>query len=80
MLSTDCRNLRPVLPAEQAWLDREWFPRSLSGALTRMAVVIAKSEIAKQNVEDILGRVSNNRLDVAYFATIEQAAQWLIAW
>ena len=75
----DCRNLRPILQAEQVWLDREWFPRALSAGLTRMAVVIAKSAIAKQNVEDILGRVSNHRLDVAYFATIDQAAQWLIA-
>ena len=76
----DCRNLRPIQPSEQIWLDRSWFPRMLSAGLTRMAVVVAKSTIAKRNVEDILGRVSNTSLDVAYFATIDEAARWLIAW
>ena len=75
----DCRNLRPVRPSEQEWLDQDWFPRVLTAGLTRMAVVEAKSAIAKRSVKDILGRVSNTSLDAAYFATVDEAGQWLIA-
>jgi hypothetical protein len=36
-----------------------------------------RSAIARTNVEDILDTVSGTKLEVAYFATIEEARQWL---
>jgi hypothetical protein len=45
--------------------------------LRKMALVIAKSGLAMMNVEAILSRVPGTKLDIAYFATIEEARAWL---
>ena len=75
----DGREMKAVKQSDQDWIDQDWFPRVLAAGLRRMAVVEAKSTLAKMNVEDILGRVPATRLDVGYFATVEAATEWLKA-
>jgi hypothetical protein len=73
----DCRNMKTIEQSDQEWLDRSWFPRMLAAGLRRMAVLMPKSALAKMNVEDILSKVPGTKLEVAYFATVAQAREWL---
>lgn len=72
----DCRNQRAIQQPVQEWIDRDWFPRALTGGLKRMAVVMAKRVLARMNLEDVLARVSG-KLDVGTFETVSEATEWL---
>lgn len=41
-----------------------------------MAMVLPDSGLAKMNIDDMVGTVAG-RLDVAYFATLDDARKWL---
>jgi hypothetical protein len=73
----DCRRMKTIAQSDQDWVDRSWFPRMLAAGLRRMAVLMPRSSLARVNVEDILDKVSGTKLEVAYFASIEEARQWL---
>jgi hypothetical protein len=74
----DLRNLKAIQQSDQDWITMDWFPRMLAAGLTRMALVNAKSGLAMMNIRDILARVpSSIKLDVEYFATVEEARRWL---
>ena len=73
----DCRNMKAIKQADQDWIGRMWIPRALAAGLTRMAVVTPKSGLAAMNISDIVGRVPGTMLDVAHFATVEAARDWL---
>src|ERR1700730_6769773 len=73
----DCRDMKTIAQADQDWLDRSWFPRMLAPGLQRMAVLMPKNALAKMNVETILGKVPGTKLEVAYFATVRAAREWL---
>ena len=73
----DCRNMHVIKKSDQEWSDREWFPRVIAAGLTRMALVIPTSGLAKMNVEDMVAKVPNTSLEVGYFATVAAARQWL---
>jgi 3D (Asp-Asp-Asp) domain-containing protein len=73
----DCRNMKVIQQSDQEWSNQDWFPRVLAAGLRRMALVIPKSGLAAMNVKDIMSRVPGTRLDVAYFATLEEARSWL---
>jgi SpoIIAA-like len=73
----DCRSMKVTKQSDQEWIDREWFPRVVAAGLTRMALVIPTSGLAKMNVEDMVARVPNTTLQVGYFATLEEARIWL---
>jgi SpoIIAA-like len=73
----DCGDMKVVQQSDQEWIEQSWFPRVLGAGLRRMAIVIPKSGLARMNLEDILRRVPGTRLDVAYFATVEEASIWI---
>jgi hypothetical protein len=73
----DCQSLGPISPEDQEWLDHDWFPRALAAGLQRMAIVLPWREVAKMNVEDIVARVPQARMERAYFDTVWRARQWL---
>lgn len=72
----DSRQIKVIQKTDQDWVNGDWFPRILEAGLTRMALVIPVSGLAKMNIDDLVGRVAN-RLDVAYFATLDEARTWL---
>jgi hypothetical protein len=72
----DSRQIKVIQKTDQEWVNRDWFPRILAAGLTRMALVLPASGLAKMNIDDLVGRVAD-RLDVAYFATLEDARMWL---
>ena len=73
----DCRNMKVIQQSDQDWVNREWFPNAIAAGLTRMALVLAKSGLAEMIVEDLVSRVPGTKLDVGYFATIDEAKSWL---
>jgi hypothetical protein len=72
----DSRQIKVIQKTDQEWVNRDWFPRILGAGLTRMALVLPKSGLAKMNIDDLVSRVAD-RLDVAYFATLDDAREWL---
>ncbi|HET6311945.1 MAG TPA: STAS/SEC14 domain-containing protein [Candidatus Nitrosotalea sp.] len=73
----DCRQQKVINPADQERANREWLPRALMTGLKRFAVVLPKSGLAEMNIRDALGKVPDIELQVAYFATVEEARAWL---
>jgi hypothetical protein len=73
----DCRRQKVLSPADQDRADREWLPQALAGSLKQFAVVLPESGLAGMNLKDKLKEVPNTKLEVGYFATVEQAREWL---
>ena len=73
----DSRNLKVIKKSDQDWSNQDWFPRVLAAGLKRMALVIPQSGLAKMNVDEILSKVPGTPLEVAYFATLDEARGWL---
>ena len=73
----DCRRQKVLSPADQDRADREWLPRALAAGLKKFAVVLPESGLAGMNLKDRLKEVPHTTLQVAYFATVEQAREWL---
>jgi len=72
----DSRQIKVIQKGDQEWINGDWFPRILAAGLTRMALVLPESGLAKMNIDDMVSRVAD-RLDVAYFATLDNARKWL---
>ena len=73
----DCQSLGPISEEDQEWLDQDWFPRALAAGLRRMAIVLPWQDVARMNVEDIMGRVPETQMERAYFETVWRAQEWL---
>jgi hypothetical protein len=73
----DSRRQRALPQADQDWVNTHWFPQALKAGLNRLALVIPQSGLAMMNIEDVLSRVRGTNLDVAYFATVGEAKEWL---
>ena len=61
----DCRKMKTIELSDQEWLDRSWFPRMFATGLECIAVLMPKSALAKMNVENIMGKVPDAKLEVA---------------
>ena len=72
----DTSKIKAIQQSDQDWVNGDWFPRVLAAGATRMALVIPASGLAKMNIDDMVSRVAD-QLDVAYFATIDEARSWL---
>lgn len=74
----DSREIRVIQESDQDWVSSDWFPRILAAGLTRMALVLPASGLAKMNIDRLVSRVAD-RLDVAYSPTVAEARIWLAA-
>jgi len=74
----DSRRIKVIQKSDQDWVNGDWFPRILAAGLTRMAMVLPESGLAKMNIDEMVSRVAD-RLDVAYFATLGEAREWLVS-
>ena len=74
----DCRLQRVLKAADQEAGNRQWLPRALAAGLKRFAVVLPASGLAKANIQDHLRAAASKQLDMAYFATLEEAQHWLV--
>lgn len=74
---TDSRDLRALTPEDQRWIDVEWQQLAKNSGLTYNALVIPKSAVAKLTVASVMKKVEMEQIEVAYFATAEEAKAWL---
>jgi hypothetical protein len=72
----DCRRQRVLNPADTERADREWLPRAVAAGLRRFAVVLPESGLAAMDIKDREATLSA-RLEVGYFASVDQAREWL---
>ena len=76
-LLADCRRQRVLNPADQERADREWVPRAIQVGLKRFAVVLPESDLAAAHLRERLGKVPTTAMRIAYFASVEEAREWL---
>jgi hypothetical protein len=76
-LLADCRRQRVLNPADQERADREWVPRAIQVGLKRFAVVLPESDLAAAHLRERLSKVPNTAMQIAYFASVEEAREWL---
>lgn len=74
-LLADCRRQRVLNLADQERANREWLPEVLAAGLKRFAIVLPESETAAAHLRERLSSVTE--MQVAYFATVEEARDWL---
>jgi hypothetical protein len=74
-LLADCRRQRVLNLADQERANREWLPQVLAAGLKRFAIVLPESETAAGHLRERLSSVTE--IEVAYFATVEEARDWL---
>jgi len=60
--------MKTIKRANQDWITQSWLPRAAAAGLKLAAIVQPASPTA---------RVSENGIDVRFFATVEMAAEWL---
>jgi hypothetical protein len=75
----DCRRQKVLNPADQERANREWLPRALRIGLKRFAIVVPASVVADMNLRDSMKKASGAGLEVEYFATVEEARDWVVA-
>jgi hypothetical protein len=73
----DCRRQKVLNPKDQDRANREWLPRALKAGLECFAIVVPASVVADMNLRDSLENASEAGLRVEYFATVEEARDWL---
>jgi hypothetical protein len=73
----DCRRQKVLNPKDQDRANREWLPRALAAGLKRFAFVLPESVVADMNIRDSMGKASAPTLEVEYFATVDEAREWL---
>jgi hypothetical protein len=76
-LLADCRRQKVLNPEDQDRANQDWLPRALAVGLKRFAVVLPSSGLAEVNLKNSLGKAPAGALDVAYFATVDEAREWL---
>ncbi len=76
-LLADCRKQRVLNPADQERADRDWVPRAIEVGLRRFAIVLPESDIAAGHLRERLSKVPDSAMQIAYFASVEEARDWL---
>lgn len=74
-LLADCRRQRVLNLADQQWGNEVWLPAVIEAGLKRFAIVLPESEIAAGHLREHLDHVT--QMQVGYFATVEEAKDWL---
>ncbi len=76
-LLADCRRQRVLNPADQERANREWVPQALEAGLRRFAIVLPVSDTAAGHLRERLDKVPQSAMQIAYFASVEEAREWL---
>ena len=76
-LLADCTHQRVLNPADQERADREWVPQALEAGLRRFAIVLPVSDLAAGHLKDRLSKVPETAMQIAYFASVDEARKWL---
>ena len=62
---------------DQDWLNNEWLPKAMESGLRLAALVTPTFYFNRVAVDNVVKRLDPARLQVAYFATRDEALAWL---
>ena len=74
---SDTRNIKVVVPKDQAWANEVWIPLLVAAGIQRFALVTAESGLGKLTVEEVIKLVDNRGLRMRSFGTLSEAQEWL---
>jgi hypothetical protein len=64
---------------DQDWLNNVWLPSAMEAGLRMVALVTPNFYFNRVAVENVVKKLDPTRLQVAYFATRDEAREWLKA-
>lgn len=73
----DVQALRPLISADQEWVNEDWTPRIVAAGLRRMAVVQPANVFSQLVISNVVGRLDPAQLEVAQVAQVADALRWL---
>jgi hypothetical protein len=81
-LLADGRKMKIITPEDQAWVEREWLPRSKRIGLRYSALILPKSVVSTMAINRIMERFTSSggkevEIIRAYFDDIPSARAWL---
>ena len=76
-LLADCRRQRVLTRADQERAEPEWTPPVIEAGLKRFAIVPPVSDIASNHLRERLGSMPKSAIQIRYFASVEEAREWL---
>lgn len=81
-LLADGRKMKIITPEDQAWVEKDWLPRSKRVGVRYSALILPKSVVSTMAVNRIMERFSSGngkQVEVirAYFEEIPPARAWL---
>lgn len=69
--------LRTIRPADQDWINQEWFPEFAKLGVQRLAIVESQDALNRMAISTIMQRASAHvPFDTHYFAEAEEARRW----
>jgi hypothetical protein len=69
--------LRTIRPADQDWINQEWFPEFAKLGVKRMAVIISQDGLNRMGINNIMQRATEYLpFDSQYFADADEARRW----
>jgi hypothetical protein len=72
----DGRDMNAMKQSELRWITEVWLPRAVAAGLRVAAIVMPRSGTAMKNIDD-MAKAAQDRIEVRYFSSVENARQWL---
>lgn len=74
----DTRKMRVLSPEDSQWVNEDWIPRAIQAGVRRIAVAVPESVLAQMSLRRLKGKGEGDNVEMAYFATLEEAKEWLV--
>lgn len=69
--------LRTIRPADQDWINQEWFPEFAKLGVRRLAIVESQDALNRMGITNIIQRATEHiPFDTQYFSNAEEARRW----
>jgi hypothetical protein len=69
--------LRTIRPADQDWINQEWFPDFTKLGVQRLAIVESQDALNRMAITSIMQRATAHiPFDTQYFGTADEARRW----
>jgi len=76
---SDARKARVMLPEDELWARDVWLPQAVAAGLRRMAMVTAKTGLAKVILEDVGRKFDQHGLEMRSFDSVAAATTWALS-
>lgn len=69
--------LRTIRPADQDWINQEWFPEFAKLGVRRLAIVESQDALNRMGITNIIQRATEHiPFDTQYFSDVTAARHW----